>query len=265
MLKKIMNTVKNFKDISMLLVKRGAKNIKSNLASSFIIIGLAMALGLYHNNATATMDKLEENVNILGSEFEELKSSHIKQIDINTELEEVNTELSNGLEATRENLESTKEEMAELQSSLQKVTSERDELKKTWASRQASRKTNTTSGSTSSSSSNSIDTSGSGWMSFRASAYSTRANGDPYGGAYGNLTATGTYNQEGRTIAVDPNVIPLGSKVEVSFPSGWEHMNGVYIAENTGSAIKGNIIDVYMDNYQRCLNFGRRQVKVRRI
>ena len=57
------------------------------------------------------------------------------------------------------------------------------------------------------------------------------------------------------TVAVDPNVIPLGSKVYVS---GY----GVAIAADTGGAIKGNIIDVFLNSYEECMNWGRREVTV---
>ena len=57
------------------------------------------------------------------------------------------------------------------------------------------------------------------------------------------------------TVAVDPNIIPLGSKVYVS---GY----GVAIAADTGGAIKGNIIDVYLNSYEECMSWGRRQVTV---
>lgn len=57
------------------------------------------------------------------------------------------------------------------------------------------------------------------------------------------------------TVAVDPDVIPLGSKVYVS---GY----GVAIASDTGGAIQGNIIDVYLNSYEECVAWGRRQVTV---
>lgn len=63
------------------------------------------------------------------------------------------------------------------------------------------------------------------------------------------ITRTGTKVQEGRTIAVDPNVIPLG---------WWVYIEGFGYrrAEDTGSAVKGNRIDIYFadDNYAN--NFG---------
>ena len=75
----------------------------------------------------------------------------------------------------------------------------------------------------------------------------------------GTLTATGSkpvYNPGGiSTIAVDPNVIPLGSKVYVS---GY----GTAIAADTGGAINGNIIDVYFNSEADCIAWGRRTVTV---
>lgn len=60
------------------------------------------------------------------------------------------------------------------------------------------------------------------------------------------ITSTGTTATEGRTIAVDPNVIPLGSEVMI---------NGhLYIAEDIGGAIKENRIDIYKDNHSDCFS-----------
>nr|WP_249436038.1 3D domain-containing protein [Paenibacillus sp. Marseille-Q4541] len=70
----------------------------------------------------------------------------------------------------------------------------------------------------------------------------------------GTKTASGTRVQEGRTIAVDPKVIPLG---------WWVYIEGVGFrrAEDTGGAIKGNKIDVYYDSLDQALNFGRKKGK----
>ncbi|MBO5552288.1 MAG: 3D domain-containing protein, partial [Lachnospiraceae bacterium] len=68
------------------------------------------------------------------------------------------------------------------------------------------------------------------------------------------ITATGTRAKAGRTIAVDPNVIPYGSRVMI---------NGeVYIAEDTGSAIKGSRIDIYMNTHEEAKRFGRKSAEV---
>lgn len=74
------------------------------------------------------------------------------------------------------------------------------------------------------------------------------------------ITATGTKpvrDPNGiSTIAVDPNVIPLGTRVYVS---GY----GYAIAADTGGVIKGNIIDLFMNSEAECNAFGRRQVTVK--
>ncbi len=57
------------------------------------------------------------------------------------------------------------------------------------------------------------------------------------------------------TIAVDPSFIPLGSKVYVE---GY----GYAIAADTGGAIKGNIIDLFLNSSSECWSWGRRPVTV---
>ena len=57
------------------------------------------------------------------------------------------------------------------------------------------------------------------------------------------------------TIAVDPSFIPLGSKVYVE---GY----GYAIAADTGGAIKGNIIDLFLNSSSECWSLGRRPVTV---
>ncbi|WP_242290817.1 MULTISPECIES: cell wall-binding protein EntB [unclassified Bacillus cereus group] len=80
-------------------------------------------------------------------------------------------------------------------------------------------------------------------------------------GTYGGrvLTAMGhdlTANPNMRIIAVDPKVIPLGSNV-------WVEGYGEAIAGDTGSAIKGNRIDVLMGSKSKAMNWGRQTVKVK--
>lgn len=68
------------------------------------------------------------------------------------------------------------------------------------------------------------------------------------------ITSTGTKATAGRTIAVDPNVIPYGTEILI---------NGhTYIAEDCGGAIKGNRIDVYFDTHNEAVVFGRQQTEV---
>lgn len=63
------------------------------------------------------------------------------------------------------------------------------------------------------------------------------------------ITASGKPVEENKTIAVDPSVIKLGSQVYID---GYGYME----AQDTGSAIKGNIIDVYIPDHQEALKLG---------
>ena len=76
----------------------------------------------------------------------------------------------------------------------------------------------------------------------------------------GNPTKSGVYPMEGRTIAVDPKVIPLGSTVIV-YTEDLELL-GIFQAEDTGGAVKGRIIDIYMDKESDCWEWGRQKVFV---
>lgn len=67
------------------------------------------------------------------------------------------------------------------------------------------------------------------------------------------ITSTGTTATEGRTIAVDPRVIPYGSTVTIYFPDGTVH---TYTAEDCGGAIKENRIDVFFSSHDAARAFG---------
>lgn len=67
------------------------------------------------------------------------------------------------------------------------------------------------------------------------------------------ITSTGTTAAEGRTIAVDPRLIPYGSTVTIYFADGTSH---TYTAEDCGGAIKENRIDVFFDDHQAAREFG---------
>ena len=59
-------------------------------------------------------------------------------------------------------------------------------------------------------------------------------------------------------VAADPDVIPLGSMIYVDSPD----MGGIYQVLDTGRLIKGKIIDIYIPSYERCMEFGRRNIKI---
>ncbi len=58
------------------------------------------------------------------------------------------------------------------------------------------------------------------------------------------------------TIAVDPSVIPYGTKVYIP------EFGRTFIANNTGGAIKGNKIDIFMNTKKECYNWGRRTIEI---
>nr|WP_162272129.1 3D domain-containing protein [Ndongobacter massiliensis] len=71
----------------------------------------------------------------------------------------------------------------------------------------------------------------------------------------GNPTATGAWPTAYYTVAVDPSVIPMGTRLYVE---GY----GYAVAQDTGGAIIGNRIDVFFDSEGECINWGRRSVVV---
>ena len=74
----------------------------------------------------------------------------------------------------------------------------------------------------------------------------------------GNRTKSGVYPKMERTIAVDPNVIPLGS---ILYVEGY----GVFIAEDTGGKIKGNRLDIFVNTKQEAVNLGVKKAKVYKL
>ena len=72
-----------------------------------------------------------------------------------------------------------------------------------------------------------------------------------------NSTATGTVPTVGRTIAVDPSVIPYGTQVII---------NGhTYIAEDCGGAVKRNKIDILFETHKEALQFGVQYAEVFKV
>lgn len=70
----------------------------------------------------------------------------------------------------------------------------------------------------------------------------------------GCRTATGSWPRRG-TVAVDPTIIPLGTRLYVE---GY----GEAVAADTGGAIKGRKLDVYLPTRDECIEWGRREVEI---
>lgn len=75
-------------------------------------------------------------------------------------------------------------------------------------------------------------------------------------GAYANgYTATGEKATQGVTIAADPDVLPMGTEIELD--------GHTYTVQDTGGAIKGNRLDLYFDNHEDALRWGVQEKIVR--
>ena len=73
----------------------------------------------------------------------------------------------------------------------------------------------------------------------------------------GNKTAEGVPPVPRLTIAADPDVLPIGSRVRVSGAGPW---SGEYRVGDTGGKIKGHVVDIYVPSDKEALAFGKRDV-----
>ncbi|HEY0323851.1 MAG TPA: 3D domain-containing protein [Pyrinomonadaceae bacterium] len=83
-------------------------------------------------------------------------------------------------------------------------------------------------------------------ISYVATAYSLRGRG-----------ASGLGVRQG-TIAADPRVLPFGTRVRLDAGP----YSGEYIVTDSGTAVKGNKIDVWVPSYSEACRFGRRNIKL---
>ncbi|MFQ7566023.1 MAG: 3D domain-containing protein [Clostridium perfringens] len=170
-------------------------------------------------NSSSSINELESAVSTLNQLIPQLNIDSVKEA------------ANNSVQAAKNKIESLKAEEAK----------KAEEA----AKNNAANSSNTTS-SNNSSSQPSSDGKYKKTLSMEATAYSG-----------GTLTAMGLkpVRDPGgiSTIAVDPSVIPLGSKVYIP---GY----GYAIASDTGGVIKGNIIDLYMNSHDECISWGSRQV-----
>lgn len=88
----------------------------------------------------------------------------------------------------------------------------------------------------------------------KATAYTTEGYADKTN-ALGRVARPGT-------IAVDPRIIPMRSKVYVTSQNAKGWVYGTAVCEDTGGAIKGNIVDLFFSTRAECFSFGRRSARV---
>jgi 3D (Asp-Asp-Asp) domain-containing protein len=88
------------------------------------------------------------------------------------------------------------------------------------------------------------------WQNFAATAYSVEG-----------TTSSGKQTVEGRTVAADPRVLPAGTRIEVA--DAGAPYDGTYVVHDTGPAVKGAEIDIFINDPSEAKRFGRKQVRVR--
>jgi len=92
-----------------------------------------------------------------------------------------------------------------------------------------------------------------------------KSTSDPaYGISRGGYDLTGKTWRTARSISVDTNIIPLGTRVLIKFKDKkYSKYEGVYVANDTGSAIKGRKIDLFLGDFgsekpsKSAINFGK--------
>ncbi len=87
------------------------------------------------------------------------------------------------------------------------------------------------------------------WIKFTATAYSVSGE-----------TKAQTITEEGRTLAADPQVLPIGTVVEIRDAGPY---SGQYVVSDTGEKIVGRKVDIYIASTHEAIEFGKRRVKLR--
>lgn len=219
--------------------------ILKGLAIVLVVIAVFVGTNIYQNRTfdaklvnsqTVTEEQLtnkDETIKNLENQINELKQIQNDLLNKQTELLNKQTELENKNKELQKQVEAVKVSKAKKQTT---VTS------------RGSSTSRTVEASAQPVSSNEK------WIWANVSAYCSCAK---CCGKTNGITASGTAATAGRTIAA-PSNYSFGTKIEL------EGL-GTYTVEDRGGAIKGNKIDVYMDNHQAALNFGRKQVRMRVI
>ncbi|PGA05678.1 hypothetical protein COL71_25460 [Bacillus mycoides] len=212
-------------------------------------------------NDSVEMDKYKGQLGKAQIQIEhqqaDYKSLEQKFLSVKSQSEQL-SEKQNELSATIDKLS---QEKSDMNAENEKLKNEVEQLKKIKADAEKAKQAKqeqVKSAEKKSSSSSTVSAGGyENWrkINVQATAYSTYEAGDKLAGQWQGLTATGTSVRWG-VIAVDPSVIPLGSKVYIP------QFNQTFIAEDTGNAIKGNIIDIFMDTNSQANDWGRRNIEI---
>jgi len=189
------------------------------------------------------LQKIEESKNVIDEQEKVLKEEQKVLAEQQAKLDENMQQRQQSLTAMQQKLDQIAEQVEIAQAEKGKIQSQMQQLQASLAPKAAS----VSKGATYSAPDAAIK---------GKEMYVTSTAYTPYDS--GSITASG-YNIQAnpnmKLIAVDPRVIPLGSKV-------WVEGYGVAIAGDTGGAIKGHKIDVLLPTKAQALQWGRRTVKI---
>jgi 3D (Asp-Asp-Asp) domain-containing protein/chaperonin cofactor prefoldin len=212
------------------------------VVSLLLLVSLLIAITVVTNLTEDKKDlerrvyKLSQDNGVLTTELRNAKTG-LQQ------LQEENKQANDKLQQLQKDNSQLKNQVNQLQNQVQQLQKENGELKK---------KLNTERSKTSPLSSKGISKSGKSFY-MNSSAYTAYCKGCSGKTTWKELNLRANPNL--KVIAVDPNIIPLGTKVYVE---GF----GYAVAADTGGAIHGYKIDIFMPNVQQALRWGRRVVKV---
>lgn len=215
---------------------------------SGIFIILSILLGMTSISLNSRLNNLEEQNEILEGnlddtkdEYNNLEKEFTKLKLLKLEVESYNDDLEGIIDKNKKEIKSLKDKNVKLKNT-------NNELKTSNVSRSSniSESRNSTPKPKSNNTGKLIGT-------FEATAYTDNVQSQ---GKWVGQTASGMKPQVG-VIAVDPSIIPLGTKLYVE---GY----GNCVAGDTGGAIKGNRIDLFKNTQSECTSWGRRSVKVYR-
>lgn len=240
------------------------------LAVSFVLMAFVLYVGLKQENEelnklnVKVVEELQETQNeqdVLSKDFEEAQEKIEKVTKDYTQTEkekEVIKQQNESLIKQQRELETQKKELEKKLKDAQALKAEKLEKQRLAKLERKQTtpapKTTTLASTVKDSEVSTASSRNSRWITMNASAYTAKC-----AGCIG-ITKTGVdiRNQsiDHRIVAVDPSVIPLGSKVEVE---GY----GIFTALDTGGAIKGHRIDVLMQSEGSANQFGRKNIRVR--
>src|SRR5699024_5172464 len=261
------------------MLKLNNRKILFRILGIFVSVSFFVALYLQYSSH----QELKNKYNKLDHEYRELNVKQKKSIQLFKNEEEKVKSLDESLDKKNKKIEDNKKknkkqqqelkqkdiEINELKSNIKRLEAKKKEAEKVKKLQAKADKTKAKEDKSNQQTVKATHTArsvrsedSSDWMTFKATYYDAnfQSTGKSPGSKGYGITASGRPVQAGTTIAVDPNVIPLGKQVQIKFPDG--HIENRR-ADDTGSAISGRKIDIYVP--KATLSSGKHDVKVKVI